>query len=373
MSATRGALPGPRIFVLLGRPVAHSLSPDLHGAAFRELGAEAVYGALEAAEDEVAPAMRLLARSGGGGNVTVPHKERAAAALDRASAAVRATGACNCFWGTDDGELAGDNTDVAGFLAAVSELVPGEDGLEGLEILILGAGGAARAVLHACLRSGAARVDLLNRTRSRAEAVAREVGDDEGRIRVLGDRAEADARYGLVVNATSLGVDESDPLPLDLGELEVRAAFDLVYGPEGTAWVRHARRLGIPARDGLTRRMGERRRNDVHGRMTLAELVALVHFERRPGGPVQKGRDARTGGPARSDHRDRPRQHMLARAQHRMAKAQRLGHLGFGRTSDDGADAVRKNESGLRPDFWWHVLRGRAAREGGELAQILHG
>ncbi len=243
--------PGPRVFALLGRPVAHSASPALHGAAFRELGVDAVYGALDTAEAEVAPAMRLLARSGGGGNVTLPHKERAAAALDRPSASVRATGACNCFWGTDDGELAGDNTDGEGFLGAVAELVPGErEGLEGLEVLLLGAGGGARAVLHACLRSGAARVDLLNRTRSRAEAAAREVGRGDGRVRVLGDRSEAASRYGLAVNATSLGVEEDDPLPLDLSGLEVLGAFDLVYGPRETGWVRHARRLGIPARDG---------------------------------------------------------------------------------------------------------------------------
>lgn len=246
-----GGGPGPRIFALLGRPVAHSASPALHRAAFRELGVDAAYAALEAAEQEVAPAMRLLARSGGGGNVTLPHKERAAAALDRPSDAVRATGACNCFWGTDDGELAGDNTDVAGFLGAVAELVPGDrEGLEGLEVLLLGAGGGARAVLHACLRTGAARVDLLNRTRSRAEAAAREVGRGDDRVRVLEDRSEAAFRYGLAVNATSLGMDEGDPLPLDLSELEVRGVFDLVYGAGETGWVRHARRLGIPARDG---------------------------------------------------------------------------------------------------------------------------
>lgn len=251
MSGAGGGRPGPRIFALLGRPVAHSLSPALHRAGFQALDADAAYGALETSEDEVGPAMRLLARSGGGGNVTLPHKERAAAALGRSSAAVRATGACNCFWGTDDGELAGDNTDVEGFLGAVAELVPGErNGLQDLDVLLLGAGGGARAVLHGCLRTGAGRVDLLNRTRSRAEAVAREVAEGDDRVRVLEDRSEAVDRYALVVNATSLGVDEADPLPLDLSELEVRGAFDLVYGPEGTGWVRHARRLGIPARDG---------------------------------------------------------------------------------------------------------------------------
>jgi shikimate dehydrogenase len=113
----------PRLFVLLGSPVDHSLSPALHEAAFRVLEADAVYAAVEAEAAEVEPVMRAVARRGGG-NVTLPHKERAAEAVDRACRAVEATGACNCFWRTPDGDLAGDNTDVEGFLAAVSGLMP---------------------------------------------------------------------------------------------------------------------------------------------------------------------------------------------------------------------------------------------------------
>lgn len=231
--------------------MAHSRSPALHRAAFRALEVDAAYGALEAEEGEVAPAMRVLARSEGGGNVTLPHKERAAGALDRPSEAVRATGACNCFWGAD-GDLCGDNTDVRGFLEAVSGLVPGEEADEpaGLAVLLLGAGGGARAVLHGCLAAGADRVELLNRTTRRAELLSEEVGGGDDRVRVADDRGDLAARYDLVVNATSLGVRDGDPLPLDLAGLEVRAAFDLVYGDGGTAWVRHAREHGIPARDG---------------------------------------------------------------------------------------------------------------------------
>ncbi len=243
--------PGPALYAVLGRPVSHTLSPTLHRAAFAHLGVDAAYGALSVADGEVAAVMGALARSGGGGNVTLPHKERAAAALDRASEAVRATGACNCFWATETGDLAGDNTDVEGFVGAAEGLLPGEgEGLAGREVLLLGAGGAARAVLHGCLRSGASRVDLLNRTTSRAEEVAREVGPGGDRVRVLEERRDAAGRYDLAVNATSLGVDPGDPLPLDLSELEVGGAFDLVYGRETTGWVRHARRLGLPARDG---------------------------------------------------------------------------------------------------------------------------
>lgn len=241
-----------RLFVLLGEPLDHSLSPALHGAAFRALGIPAAYHRVRAAAGEVGPLMRSVARAGGGGNVTLPAKGAAAAALDAAGAAVRATGACNCFWG-EGGELAGDNTDVEGFRRAVAGLVPGgtEEGLAGRRVLLLGAGGGARAVLRGCLEEGAASVDLLNRTVGRAEAAAREVAGGDGRVSVLEDRAGLASRYDLVVNATSLGLAADDPLPLDLSELEAGAAFDLVYGEEGTAWTRHARRLGVPARDGL--------------------------------------------------------------------------------------------------------------------------
>lgn len=244
---------GRRPFVLLGDPVAHSLSPALHHAAFRELGVAAVYRRVRASGAEAPPLMRAAARAGGGGNVTIPAKGAAAAALDEASPAVAATGACNCFW-EEDGRLVGDNTDVEGFRRAVAGLLPdgtGEGALHGSRVLLLGAGGGARAVLRACLDGDAGRVDVLNRTVARARAVAREVGGGDDRVRVLEHREERASRYDLVVNATSLGLDPDDPLPLELAGLEVGGAFDLVYGPGGTAWTRHARRLGIPARDGL--------------------------------------------------------------------------------------------------------------------------
>lgn len=240
--------PGPAPFALLGSPVAHSLSPRLHRRAFRALGRHACYAALEVTAEEVPAVMRALARSGGGGNVTVPHKEVAAAAVEKPSDAVRATGACNTFWRDGDGRLCGDNTDPAGFRAAVAELLDGEEPLAGRTVLLLGAGGGARAVAHACLEGGAASVEVLNRTVDRARRLAERFGDD--RLRVLAGPGDLGKRYDLVVNATSLGLDEADPLPIRLEELEAGAVHDLVYGPGGTEWTTHARRLGVPARDG---------------------------------------------------------------------------------------------------------------------------
>jgi len=239
----------PRLFALLGDPVEHSASPVIHAAAFRERGLAAVYAAVQTRPAEVEPVMRALARRGGG-NVTLPHKERAARALDRPTAAVSATGACNCFW-SEGGDLVGDNTDVEGFLAALEGLIPGDGAASEGRVLLLGAGGGARAALHGLLEAGAVRVDVWNRTRGKARRMRKEVAGDAEEVRVVGGREEIGARYDLVVNATSLGLDPDDPLPLGLEGREVGGVFDLVYGEEGTSWVRHARELGIPARDGL--------------------------------------------------------------------------------------------------------------------------
>lgn len=245
-----GASAGPRLFALLGWPVEHSLSPAILAAAFRELGREATYVALAVREEELDGVLPAVARAGGG-NVTVPHKRAVAGRLDRPTDRVLRTGACNCFW-AEGGELAGDNTDVGGFRSAVEEWP--EARLAG-RVLLLGAGGGARAVAEACREAGVERLEVWNRTTERARALARDLREEDGApaVRVLASRRDADGSFDLVVNATTLGLQpETDPLPLDLGTVRVRAAFDLVYGgSEGTPWTRHARELGVPARDGL--------------------------------------------------------------------------------------------------------------------------
>ncbi len=243
-------------FVLVGDPVAHSISPPVYRAAFERWGANATYTARTTSERELESVVRRAAGTGGG-NVTLPHKPRVAGWLERSTAAVAATGACNCFWLDSDGRLSGDNTDVAGFLAAVDALGVT---LDGARVLLLGAGGAARAVLHAAVVGGASRIDVRNRTRDRAEALVAAIAPD--RARALADEGRAgrsraggarrgSAPYDLVVNATSLGLGAEDPLPLDLGGLDARAVLDLAYAPGGTRWSRAASALGLPAADGL--------------------------------------------------------------------------------------------------------------------------
>ncbi len=231
-------------FVLVGDPVAHSISPPIYRAAFECWGAGATYTARRTTERELESVVRRAAGSGGG-NVTLPHKQRVAAWLERATAAVAATGACNCFWRDSSGRLSGDNTDVGGFLAAVDVLGVR---LDGARLLLLGAGGAARAVLHAAVLAGASGIDVWNRTPDRAEALVDAIAPDRARVRAA---PRGSASYDLVVNATSLGLRADDPLPVDLERLDARAVLDLVYAPGGTAWSRGAEPLGLPSADGL--------------------------------------------------------------------------------------------------------------------------
>lgn len=226
-----------RVFALLGNPVAHSLSPAMHNAAFRVLGLDAVYVPLACAADQVPVLMATLAASGGGGNVTVPHKSAAADALDRPSERVRALGACNAFW-WDDGALTGESTDVEGVQAAVRLLDGNAD-----TWLVVGTGGAARAVAEAARLAGA-KLAVLSRAPARAAeflawAAARGVG-------IASPEAAT-----LVVNATPLGMTSDDPMPCrPEATPEAVAALDLVYRRGETAWVLAQRKAGRRAADG---------------------------------------------------------------------------------------------------------------------------
>ena len=158
-------------FRLLGKPVTQSLSPLLYSVAFSELQIEADYEAVEVDADSF-PDLFLETARLGGGNVTIPHKLAAAKVVDHASADVRATGACNCFWQADDGSIVGDNTDVEGFRRATEEMMPGMF-LQGADVLLIGAGGAAAAVIQSCVLSGASCVHLVNRSSERARSLAK--------------------------------------------------------------------------------------------------------------------------------------------------------------------------------------------------------
>lgn len=237
-----------RVLVLLGDPVRHSLSPVIQNAACHEAGADGVYVAVRCSAADLEGFMHGLSRAGGGGNVTIPHKEKAASVVDVPSDAVRRTGACNTFWGGEDGRVHGDNTDVDGFRRALRAFLPGSP--EGIRVLLLGAGGAARAALMGLLEEGAEEVVILNRSKERARAVARRIGGQRTRVALLPEELRGQS-FDLVVNATSLGMSPEDPSPFDFELLtRVGGAMDLIYGREATPFMKAAESFGVRTADG---------------------------------------------------------------------------------------------------------------------------
>jgi shikimate dehydrogenase len=239
-----------RVLALLGDPVSHSLSPTFQNAGIRATELDAVYVALRCTPSELPGLLLGLARAGGGGNVTIPHKELAAATLERATEAVVATGACNTFW-SESGQVFGDNTDVAGFDAAARTVLG--RGPAGARVLLIGAGGAARAAVFSLTAAGADEVVVLNRSVQRAGDLSDRFSTSRTRIRVAPEAAAIHGEsFDLAVNSTSLGLRPGDPLPLPIdGSVRFDAALDLVYAPGETEWVRRAREDGRRAADGL--------------------------------------------------------------------------------------------------------------------------
>lgn len=231
-----------RVFALLGRPVGHSLSPAMHNAAFRALGLDAVYVALDCDDGRVEPLIGALVEAGGGGNVTIPHKGAAARAVGLEG--LQGTGACNTFWG-QDGAVRGANTDPAGILHALGRL-----GVTGGGWLVLGTGGSARAAVAAAQQCGAS-IAIRSRSMERASAL----GDHATRAGVsLRNPSECE----VVINTTPLGMERSDPSPHSLTDTPaVQVVLDLVYAPGETALVRGARALGLVAADGREVLLGQ--------------------------------------------------------------------------------------------------------------------
>ncbi|MQX37008.1 shikimate dehydrogenase [Roseospira navarrensis] len=240
-----------RVAGVAGWPVAHSRSPRLHGTWLRWYGIDGAYVPLAVPPDRVAAAFAGLPALGlVGANVTVPHKEAALAACETLTDRARRIGAVNTLVVQQDGTLHGDNTDGFGFLENLRQGAPGWRGSRGPAV-VLGAGGAARAVCVALLDSGAPEIRLLNRSMDRAEALA---GSLDGRIvcAPLSESSRAMMDAGLLVNTTSLGMAGQPPLDVDLEPLPTDALVtDLVYAPLETPLLAMARGRGNPVVDGL--------------------------------------------------------------------------------------------------------------------------
>ena len=242
---------GPKAFVT-GFPIKHSRSPLIHGFWLKALGIDGSYEPIAVKPEDFAAFAASLADNGfAGGNVTIPHKEAAHAAADSLDAAATAIGAVNTLW-FEDGKLRGGNTDAYGFAANLDDYAPGWDNAD--TALVLGAGGASRAVIHALLSRGFSKVSVINRTVSRAEELAIHFG---AAVSASGwDGAQqhvADA--GLIVNTTSLGMSghgEEIGFPLDLsGAPQGAIATDIVYVPLKTPFLKGAEDAGLKTVDGL--------------------------------------------------------------------------------------------------------------------------
>jgi shikimate dehydrogenase len=233
---------------LIGWPAAHSRSPIIHHYWLRTLGIEGGYIIEAVPPDEFGDfVLRLSLRGFVGANVTRPHKERALA-LTRPDDRARAVGAANTLW-FRDGELCSTNTDVEGFINNLDACAPGWDKAE--EALVLGAGGASRAVLFGLIERGIKRVHLANRTLERARALADQFGP---RVVPVASDGIGDLlpRAGLLVNTTSLGMKGQPALNLETGLLPQNAVVaDIVYVPLQTPLLAGAQSRGLKTADGL--------------------------------------------------------------------------------------------------------------------------
>ena len=237
-----------RVAAVIGDPVRHSLSPVLHNAAFRALDLDWVYVAFEVPASGAVDAVRAMRTLGIDGlSVTMPHKEDVTRAVDQLSPTAARLQSVNCVH-LQGGELVGESTDGAGLIDALRN----DEGFDvaGARCLVVGAGGAARAVVLALAEAGAAEVGVANRTPERASAAV-ELAGAVGRVASVEEAAEAD----LVVNATTVGMagvesPDSSPVPASLlrpGQVVV----DLVYHPLRTPLLAAARTRGATAVTGL--------------------------------------------------------------------------------------------------------------------------
>jgi shikimate dehydrogenase len=239
------------VAAVIGRPVAHSLSPLIHNAWLDAAGIDGVYVALAPTQNRF-PALIEGLRGGAmrGCNITLPFKAAALAIADRPSARARRAGAANLLVFEADGTVTADNTDGLGLLAAFAVAAPAFRA-EASPVAVLGAGGGARGAAAALIDAGAPEIRLVNRTRARAEEIGGALG---ARIRVF-DWSDVDvalAGAGAVINATTLGMDGGDGPAIPLQALSAGAVvMDMVYRPLTTGLLARAEALGFTVVDGL--------------------------------------------------------------------------------------------------------------------------
>jgi shikimate dehydrogenase len=236
---------------IMGDPVAHSRSPLIHNHWLAEHGIEGRFLPLHVRIERLEPALRGLPALGFAGcNLTLPHKIKALDLVDEVSAEARRIGAVNCVAVRADGSLLGMNTDAPGYIGNLKEQAPAWRP-SAAPAMVLGGGGAARAVVAGLLAEGVPAIRIANRTRAAADEIAAAFGPAVGVVD-WAERSEALAGAGLLVNTTSLGMTGKPPLEISLAGLPADAVVsDIVYAPLETALLAAARARGLAASDGL--------------------------------------------------------------------------------------------------------------------------
>ena len=235
---------------VIGWPIEHSKSPLLHGYWLDQLQIDGVYTKVAVEPENFEATIRsLMAEGWRGANVTIPHKEAALTLADEATDTARAIGAANTLIFTD-GKILADNTDGFGFTENLNDRA-GDKWRPGEPAAIFGAGGASRAIIHALLKAGAPEIRLTNRTRSRAENLAKVFGPN---VTVIdwADQTATLTGAALIVNTTSLGMAGQPPLEIDFALAPPNSlATDIVYTPLETPFLQSAEKAGLATVDGL--------------------------------------------------------------------------------------------------------------------------
>jgi shikimate dehydrogenase len=236
---------------IIGMPVAHSRSPVIHNYWLNAHGIRGAYVPLAVAPERLKQALPgLVALGFRGCNVTMPHKQTAMALLDRVNETARRIGAVNTIVVEEDGTLSGFNNDGNGFVQSLRDFKPDWRADAG-PILLLGAGGSARAVVVALLENGARQIKIANRTADKAQAIAKEFGPSVTAI-AWADRNAAMAEPALLINCTDQGMVGKPALDVDLARLApATMVADLIYTPLETPFLAEARERGCVTVNGL--------------------------------------------------------------------------------------------------------------------------
>lgn len=245
--------PNPPVAGVIGWPITHSKSPLIHNFWLSKLGLDGHYSRFPVAPEGLRTAIRALPALGiRGVNVTIPHKQAVMEALDEVAPAAKAIGAVNTVVVTGAGRLVGHNTDAAGFAEPLRDCA-----LAGRPACVVGAGGAARAVLAALKDLGVSDVRVINRSVDKAEGLLAEFGV-AGRAYGFDQSATALEGAALVANTSSLGMKGYPPLELDLAPVAGDAvAYDIVYAPLETDLLKQAKARGLKTVDGLAMLVGQ--------------------------------------------------------------------------------------------------------------------